>query len=359
MAKAKTVPLPSPVVRSNVTVEAVTSGQLIPAIERIKIFSDTQWEEFVLEWADSLRNRYGRVERCGGPGDMGRDIIATLKDDNDVWDNFQCKHYRDPLSPSDIWAELGKLVYYTYRGDYTYPRRYCFIAPQGAGTKLSNLLKKPDKLRAELIANWYDHCRLKITTRGPVELDGPFRAYLEGLDFSIFEAIPPLRVIDDHAKTRWHVARFGGGLPPREIAQLPPKKPADIEANYLRQLLDAYGDYLKRRVSSIKDISVEGDLSEHLNDSRIDFYSAESLRTFSRDTLPPGEFETLQDEFHTGIADEVRSDHADGYRRVIAVVKTARSLQLTAHPLITRLTTRDRGGICHQLANDSKVRWVK
>ena len=44
---------------------------------------------------------------------------------------------------------------------------------------------------------------------------------------------------------------------------------------------------------------------------------------------------------------------------VLAVVKSARSLQLTSNPLTTRIHTRDRGGICHQLANDGKVRWVK
>jgi hypothetical protein len=83
------------------------------------------------------------------------------------------------------------------------------------------------------------------------------------------------------------------------------------------------------------------------------------LRTFSRDTLPEGEFEKLKDEVHSGIKDDVRGDHADGYRRIVAAVKTARSLQLTCNPLTTRIHTRDRGGICHQLANDGKVRWVK
>jgi len=83
------------------------------------------------------------------------------------------------------------------------------------------------------------------------------------------------------------------------------------------------------------------------------------LRTFSRDTLPQGEFEKLQDEVHSGIKDEERGCHADGYCRVLAVVKTGRALQLTSNPLTTRIHTRDRGGICHQLANDGKVRWVK
>lgn len=109
------------------------------------------------------------------------------------------------------------------------------------------------------------------------------------------------------------------------------------------------------------DIGLAGraDLREHFNDSRVEFYSAEGLRTFSRDTLPPGEFEKLQDEVRSGIKDDLRGAHADGYGRVVAVVKTARVLPLTSHPLITRIHNRDRGGICHQLANDGKVRWVK
>ena len=51
--------------------------------------------------------------------------------------------------------------------------------------------------------------------------------------------------------------------------------------------------------------------------------------------LPPGEFEKLQDEVHSGIKDDVRGEHADGYRRVVAVVKTARALPLTSNPLTT------------------------
>ncbi|MBT9611900.1 MAG: hypothetical protein IV108_01375 [Burkholderiales bacterium] len=355
----QTKPLPTPAAPAAVPPDFVALGLPIPAIERIKIFSDRQWEEFVLEWADSLRNEYSLVERCGGAGDMGRDVIATCKLDNSKWDNYQCKHYQDPLRPGDIWVELGKLVYYTRRGDYSYPRHYFFVAPQGAGTKLANMLKKPSELRAQLIANWDAHCRAGITSTATIELDDTLTAYINGLDFSIFSAIPPLRIIDEHAKTRWHVARFGGGLPLRPPVDTPPDDPADHEANYVRQLLDAYADHLKRNVDRIGDIASETDVCEHFSDSRLEFYSAEALRAFSRDTLPPGEFEKLQEDVHGGIKDDFRTHHEDGYRRVMAVVKTARLLQLTGHALNARLSVRDRGGICHQLANDKKVRWVK
>jgi hypothetical protein len=55
---------------------------------------------------------------------------------------------------------------------YTSPRKYLFIAPQGTGTKLSNLHKKPDALRdADLLTQWDTHCRDQITMGLQLELD--------------------------------------------------------------------------------------------------------------------------------------------------------------------------------------------
>ncbi|MGC2423328.1 MAG: ABC-three component system protein [Nitrospirota bacterium] len=354
-----TKPLTVPPTPTGVPADFVATGLPIPAIERIRIFSDRQWEEFVLEWASSLNDDYGLVERCGGAGDMGRDIVAYYKNDDSMWDNYQCKHYKNALTPSDIWVELGKLIYYTYRKEYSYPRRYFFVAQQGAGTKLSNLLKKKDKLRTGLLDNWDKLCRNGISSTAPVELDKSLKKYIDSLDFSIFQTIPPLKLIEQHAKTRWHVARFGGGLPARPSFEPPPEDVAAHEVIYVRELLNAYSDHLKRNITSVVELTGEEGVHDHFNDSRLEFYSAEALRLFSRDTLPPGEFEKLQKEVHSGIKDEIRGAHKDGFRRVMAVVKTARVLQLSGHALNDRLSVRDRGGICHQLANDKKVRWVK
>ena len=328
--------------------------------DRVRLFSPSEWERFVQEWVDSLRDEYDLVERCGGAGDMGRDIIATVKGGSGAWDNYQCKHYHRALAPGDVWVELGKLAYYTLKGEYSYPRAYFFVAPQGVGPRLSNLLKKPDELRSELLANWDKTCRTEITETEIVECDAVMREHIESLDFRIFKTKPLLRIIEAHAKTRWHAARFGGGLPRRPDPLEPPAVPAANEAVFVGELRRAYAQHLKQEVNDL-DSMLAGfdDLREHLSDARIEFYSAEGLRTFSRDTLPEGEFEKLQDEVHSGIKDDVRGAHADGYQRVLAVVRSARALQLTSNPLTTRIHTRDRGGICHQLANDGKVRWVK
>lgn len=354
-----TSPLPTPPNPVAVASDTVIAGPPIPALDRIKLFSSSAWEDFVLEWADSLRSTYASVERCGGAGDMGRDVVAFVTDDASTWDNFQCKHYDHPLRPTDIWVELGKLVYYTHLGNFTYPRTYAFVAPQGAGTKLSNMLHKPSDLKKGLKDNWVSYCQSGITSTTTVKLQGNLLTHLDDLDFSIFSAIPPLKIIDAHAKTRWHVARFGGGLPPRPEIPAHPDVLDDSEAGYIEQLWLAYGDHIQADVASVDDLNNRDDLVEHFFDSRVQFFSAEALRAFSRDTLPPGDFEKLQDEVHEGVKDEVRAQHADGYARVVAVVKTARMLQLTSHPLVSKLSMRDRGGICHQLANESKVVWVK
>jgi hypothetical protein len=357
LKKLTTQPLPQPAIPANVSADVVSVGPPIPPIERIKLFGPSQWEEFIWEWVDSLRMRYRSVEKCAGAGDMGRDIVCAISEQH--WDNYQCKHYDHPLQPSDIWIEVGKLAYYTKAGAYEYPQTYFFIAPQGVGTKLSNLLKKPDELRKQLLVNWDKYCRDQITSSHAVELDDDLRDHINSLDFSIFHPVSPLRILDEHGQTRWHVARFGGGLPVRPTVAAPPPIPTSIETRYVRRLFEAYGDHQKRPITSMADIANDPKLKEHFNDSRLEFYSAESLRAFSRDTLPPRAFEQLQDDVHAGIRDEIRRSHPDGYERLLAVVALARLLPLAAHALISRMTVRDRGGICHQLANDDKINWVE
>lgn len=353
--------LPTPPDPPTPTADVAAAGPAIAPTDRIRLFSASQWEDFVLEWAHSLREDYARVDRCGGAGDMGRDVIGVVDENKDLaWDNYQCKHYDHPLRPGDIWLELGKLVYYTHCGEFPFPRRYRFVAPQGVGTTVLKLFGRPDELKARLIEEWDSKCRVSITSTQQVSLEGDLRDYLVSLDFSLFGHVPPLTLLEQHRTTPWHVPRFGGGLPDRPDVTPPPADPADIEAVYLRKLLDAYSDSRGKAVGTVNDIKDDDDILGHYSDSRKEFYSAESLRSFSRDTLPEGSFNELQDEILCGVRDELRGDYQDGYRRVVAVVKTARSLQLTSHPLVPRMHTRDRGGVCHQLANDrDDVKWVR
>lgn len=335
----------------------VRAGLPIPPVERVKIFSPEQWEDFTSEWATSLEG-YGSIERAGGAGDMGCDVIATVDPGVSYgpWDNYQCKRYDHPLTPDDIWIEFGKVCYYTFVGEYTLPRHYYFVAPRGVGMKLLRALKRPQQLKADLLKNWADKCAGKISKGKQIPLDAALGAYIEGIDFSMFRHVPVLTLIDGHARTRYHAARFGGGLPARKAAPKPPADIASGEVRYVQQLLNAYGDNLKTAVDDPQQLT--GVHRRHFVRARESFYCAEALRTFSRDNLPEGAFEGLQQQIHDGVIDVCEDSHACGFTRVKATTEKASVLELTSSALLGRVEAADRFGICHQLANEDRLTWV-
>lgn len=337
--------------------DVAVAGPGVPAIDRLRIMSPSQWEDFILEWAHSLKATYVSVERCAGAGDKGRDVVAYVQQGaSSPWDNFQCKHYDHALTPGDVWVELGKLCYYTHVGEYTVPRAYSFVAPRGAGNKLSKLLREPEELRKGVIGGWNDHCRKGVVSAKEIPLDDGLRKYIETFDFSRIGAPSPLTIIEQHRTTHWHAARFGGGLPVRSPAPVPPPVVGPHEATYVRALLDAYEERIGSSIPSLGALH-DTDMTTHFSRSRREFYSAEALREFSRDSVPSGTFDQLLDEVHDGVVDVVDAEHRDAVERVLQTVKQAKLLQLTANALIPRVTTTDRGGMCHQLANDQRVKW--
>ena len=146
---------PSPA--TAVTAAQVANGPVIPPQQRLLTYSPDEWEGFVEEWAYyCLTTKYKHVQRFSGAGDMGIDVAGFVDDERlqGVWENFQCKHYGNAIRPSDVWVEFGKIIWYSYKGEYTAPRRYYFVSPRGAGTSLSRLFSNATKLREELFANW-------------------------------------------------------------------------------------------------------------------------------------------------------------------------------------------------------------
>jgi len=141
--------------------DQITAGLPISKTARITLFSEGEWEAFVEEWASSLKGKYFTVKRFSGAGDKGIDVAGFLTDTtfSGRWNNYQCKHYRSPLRPSDIWLEIGKVVYYSFIKEYTVPNRYYFLSPKGFGTTVTRLLSTPATLRSRFLEVWDEHCR--------------------------------------------------------------------------------------------------------------------------------------------------------------------------------------------------------
>jgi len=356
-------PLSPRTLPGNPSTDHVINGIPIPKAMRVKGFSPDEWEAFVEEWASAgIAGSYKLIRRHSGSGDMGIDV-AGYDDDVGllgVWDNFQCKRYSDPLAPNMVWVEFSKIIYYSFKNEYVPPRKYYFVAPNGIGSTLSKLMDKPDKLKEQIKCNWDGYCRDKITKTTGIPLIGDLLEWYERFDFSIFSHKTVVELIQEHSKTPFHSVRFGGGLEPRPDPDIPPENPTERESRYIRQIFDAYSDHLKVKISDTLDIasSSKPDLSNHLLRQRERFYSAEALRVFARDTVPPGTFDRLQVEILDGVIDICENTHSDGLARMHEVVKQSTCIALTSNPLVTVTHTKDRQGICHQLANDDKLTWV-
>lgn len=366
MAKDKkpqlvTIQVPAPKAAAVLNASQASTGVAVPPIQRLQIMSAGDWEEFILEWVDSLRQQYNDVHRCGGKGDLGRDIIAfkTAIGPKAPWDNYQCKHYSKALSVADVVGEVGKLLYYASQGEFTLPDAYFFVTPRGPSTELLKSLQK-GTLGEELITRWGQECRSRITKKSTIELS-VVESILANFDFSRVTVLSPLQVIERHQKTKYYVFRFGGGLPNRSLPILKP--PADFQPNetvYVRKLFDAYAEEKTTQFGTVDALEKRAPtLAQHLRRSREQFFSAESLRTFSRDNVPPGTFETLQDEIEDGVQEIYNAEYSSGFQRVVKTVQKARDIAITGNPLIGVMRTNDRAGICHQLANDDRLTWVR
>lgn len=343
------------------TSDHVQAGIPIPKSVRIRMFSPDEWEVFIEEWATSLQSIYKRIRRFGGSGDLGVDIAGFVTDHGfeREWDNFQCKRYDHPLRPSDIWVEIGKIIYYSHIGKFTVPRKHYFVGSQGTGTSLEQLLNNSAELKLRARENWDTCCKSHITSTVKISLTGELKDYFDGFDFNIFKSKSHLELIDTHSKTIYHSVRFGGGLPLRPSVERPPLEPTAIESRYIRQILDAYGDHAGQSFPDPSHLEDRELLKRDYLRQRERFYHAEGLRNFARDTVPNGTFESLQDEIYQGVVDISETDHLNGFERMKATISQAAQIACTSNPLTSSTKTQDRQGICHQLANENRLTWIQ
>ncbi len=69
--------------------------------------------------------------------------------------------------------------------------------------------------------------------------------------------------------------------------------------------------------------------------------------------------DTLLVEFVDGLYHDYTEPNLNGLQRLTNTVKAAQSLQLGGHVLSCHVRANDREGMCHQMANESRVDWCK
>lgn len=334
------------------------AGHPISPIARVSLYDDVEWELFILEWVQALKAGYVQIKRFGGAGDKGADIAAfkSTKGLEGPWDCFQCKHYADPLALSDILPEILKIFVAVVRGDCTLPDTYQVLAPRNCSTICGRILSSPEKLKEKFLDQLSDGKALMDGL--PPQLVVPVRELAGGTDFSMFRSVELTEVLELHRTTRWHSDRFATALQPRPPHVPAPSELAAHESRYVQQLVDVFAESHPYEELCPESVASNPKVGERFRRHRENFYQAESLRVYARDSVPPGTFERLQDDIHSGVVDVVESSHDSGLARLTGVLTLVGQLDLNRHRLISVVENDDRKGICHQLANVDRIRWI-
>ncbi|WP_139246020.1 hypothetical protein [Geodermatophilus amargosae] len=247
--------LPEPVAGPPLTL----AGPPVPPAQRIYFYPSDEWEEFIKEWVQGLDEDYFQVKRLGGPGDQGIDV-AAFKSELGLegpWDCFQGKHYARELRPADAWTEMLKVFLHVDAGDYVLPDAYLFLAPKGCGGTLNRLLSAPAKLRDAFLA--------ALDSGGSpmkdVEDDvlGRVRDRAKATDFSMFRSVELHEALETHARTKFHLGRFGTPALSRSTIDEPPEELGTHETNYVAELRKVYSQGCEDDLSDSEPFPVAGD----------------------------------------------------------------------------------------------------
>ena len=347
--------------KPHIDLELYGTDTSIPPIDKVHIMDENSFEQFTLEWLFGCKKaKYSSIKRIGGAGDKGRDVVGYYSDG--TVDYYQCKHYNTGLAPTNYYLELGKLCYYTYKKEIPMPKEYFIIASNDVGSSLQDLLDNPSELLSNLTKNWDTYCKNKITKKVEVPLDKPFLDYINSFDFTIIQTYPIAQIVDEYLDTIYGNIRFGGRRINLPITLTPTDTIELDEMPYISALLEAYSDELNVKIDTTKSLEAYSFYFKHLNRQRRDYYSAETIRRFVRDTLTDSQqFDVLKEEIYNGIIDTHEQDYDSGYKRLVEDLKQATVTNTSKSMLDSKLHcigNSERKGVCHMLVNDNRLRWV-
>lgn len=336
--------------------QGVAPLALTPA-QQVFFYDPDRWEELIREWATTLQSGYSQIKRIGGTNDKGADVAAFLSElgFEGEWDCFQCKHYAQPLAWSDVLPELVKVFRYAAAGEYTVPRRYLFLAPRGLSATMNRLISKPSSLKSKFLKDAPEKLRA-------LQLEDDEIAKIVALansdSFSRFSSDELADVLEAHRGTPYFSERFGAPLPPRTQHGQPPAQVDVEEASYINHLLDVYAERWGEQFDS-QTVNDDERTQKHFQRQRVRFFEAESLKSYARDSVPPGTFARFQDAILSGVEDVLDADHPDGWARLTSTLAAAGQLNLASYALVAVAAQDDIKGVCHQLANDERLKWVR
>lgn len=201
--------------------------------------------------------------------------------------------------------------------------------------------------------------------------DDPFRECTDLIEQILLDTIKKESQLDNAD----HVSEFDLELIAdieRKIKKLPKPKEVAVptqfakeENVYIKELYKAYGDAEKISSFSQRDLAAYPDYAEDLDERRIDYYAAESIRRGVQELKSSSltnQFDVLKESTYKGVKDTERKKYSDGYERMLSVMEQsvkvpAKNYLLSSSPYW--INEKIQKGVCHHLVNDGRLHWVK
>ncbi|MBR3298902.1 MAG: hypothetical protein IKI64_06820 [Clostridia bacterium] len=144
-----------------------------------------------------------------------------------------------------------------------------------------------------------------------------------------------------------------------------PQAATQDEQIYIDELCRAYADAEGRGVFTADDLLLFPNYSDDLEDRRIDYYAAETIRRGVlelKGSSLTGQFDVLKAETFDSVKDTERRTHSNGYERMLAVMEQAVIAPVTNYILSSSpywISGKIKKGVCHHLVNDGKLTWIR
>lgn len=357
-----TIPLPDSIIPKDPS--RIFDNSIDPLV-RLQTIGDEEFENIVCEWASGYLAKtelYKNVAQMGGSRDSGRDVVAYLDDSLQVFDIFQCKRYKNPLTPSEYMVEFGKLCYYTMIGKYNIPRKYYIVASNGLGPELREMIENPETINKKLIDAWNKKCapKRKITATG-VPMTAQLKVYVENFDFSIVSDVAPVTLLEQFSKTSWYKYHFGGGLRKRPRVESPQEELTsdEIQMEYVNQLMKVYSRHENKEITDIEKLKEISGLHKHFKRQRESFYHARALKRFARDEFITDDvYDDVKNQIYHGVITICEDTYDDDLKRVNETIGRAHVLPIIS-PELGDINIWEKSGMCHDLVNEGEMRWVE
>ena len=333
----------------------------------LKTMHEETYEELVTAWAfwclkEDGKSKYEDVLHIGGAGDKGVDVIAFIDQKTNKCDIYQCKHYKHPINRSDIIGEIGKFLFFMWKGEIAIPESYYLMGPEGLSSQFTHIYTDPIKLKKAVLDSWEKDISGNIEKGKTYPLEGELYSFVERFDYTKFKVYSVNRFLMDllDCEKRYVYFQYFGFHKEylRRIKKPTPDELDEYERKYIEHILAAYNDV--DGVAGIDEKNVKSsDFARHYNRSRDEFWLAESVKKMEEENSPgdKDEFEELKDDMEDYVADTYEQTYKDANQRMRAVTDKSTSMPKKGRVISSELGARELKGVCFQLSNEDRLIW--